>query len=119
MKLFSWLRVVPNQTRPDYDVIADIEHQFRMDEDGFNERYDEAIIAAFRIREANSDWDDETQYDEYVKICSEMTSAKYQRHMDYELNEVEREHFESTRNRRHEEAMYKALRKRMMYNSPD
>lgn len=90
MKLFVKKASVPKQNRPDYDSIAAMEKEFRLDDNGFDERMDEAILEEF-WKTFPEDEDETVEEIEILidllrNVLLELNSSRYQ---DAIMNEAE------------------------------
>lgn len=96
MKLFTNRKtILPKQIRPDYDSIAAMEKEFRMDDQGFNERYDEMLIEHFKKEWCENSWSDspEILMDKLHDIWGELTTNKYRDIIDAIEYEVYKERY--------------------------
>lgn len=93
MKLFSKSKQIPGVRKPDYDFIKEAEKEFRLDDNGFDERMDEAILEEFwKTFPRNEDEtieEIEILIELLYKVCRELNSIK---HKDEILDRIE--HYE-------------------------
>jgi len=101
MKLFSKSRGIPDVRKPDYDFIRDAEKEFRMDDDGFDERMDEAILENSDFKEVNYYNMDIDELDKFIDKCrdlgSELNSIKYKDELLDFIERMERRRFRLSR----------------------
>jgi hypothetical protein len=93
MKLFKKVRkAIPSQIRPDYDAIARMEKEFKLDDEGFNERYDEMLFNNFKETWGNEEWSDpNTIEDKLDELWCEVSTDKYRRVINALLDEIHEE----------------------------
>lgn len=93
VKLFNRKAInVPAQSRPDYDSIARMEKEFKLDDEGFNERYDEILFNNFKETWGNEEWSDpNTIEDKLDELWCEVSTDKYRRVISALLDEIHEE----------------------------
>lgn len=85
MKLFTRKGTVPQNRRPDYDFIAEVGREFKMDDAGFDERYDEMLYEHFKKDWSVEEWSDPTEIeDKLYELAGQLHSNRYQ-DLVYEL----------------------------------
>lgn len=82
MKLFTRKNEVPEPRKPDYDFIQKAEKEFRLDDNGFDERMDEAILEnfwkTFPVDEDETVEEVEILIQLLYDVARELHSTKYQ-----------------------------------------
>jgi hypothetical protein len=75
MKLFGIKsKTIPIQNRkPNHDVIAELEKEFKFDAEGFNERYDKMLLDDFLERHRDS----ELSFSERIESMCDLTDSMY------------------------------------------
>lgn len=77
MKLFNRSVAIPKQTAPNYDYIRKVENELRMDDEGFNERFDESLIEDYKTRRDSEAWSTEQRNEEVKKLSASLTSFRW------------------------------------------
>lgn len=101
MKLFTRKVSLPVQARPDYDFIRKAEKEFRLDDNGFDERMDEAILEEFW--KTFPEYEDETVEqieiltDLLYTVVRELNSTKYQDEILDRIQRLEKHSFRLSR----------------------
>lgn len=95
MKLFIKLFGIPETRKPDYDFITRVEREYQMDDEGFNERYDEMLIRNFKNEWSENSWDDSPDdlMEKLENFWAELTSNKFRETIDKVIDEVYRERY--------------------------
>jgi len=112
VKLFK-TKEIPSARKPDYDFISKAEKEFRIDDEGFNERFDEALINDYKARKNASNWTTEERLREVERLSSQLTSFRWKMVAVNQTVRIESQ----LRDERHGpgfDAACKALRSRMM-----
>lgn len=91
IKLFSKSKEIPPTRKPNQAIIAELERKFKMDDNGFDERYDEAVIADFKRRWSDGEWENEKLESELYELGDQMASRKGELEVDEMLNDLKEE----------------------------
>jgi hypothetical protein len=89
MKLFIRKAIIPEQRSPDYDFIRKTERELRMDNEGFNERFDESLIEDYKTRRNSSNWSTEQRLREVESLSANLTSFRWKMAFVKEESDIE------------------------------
>jgi hypothetical protein len=78
MKLFSRNKNgIPTTRRPDYDFIAEVEREYKMDDAGFDERYDRMLVDEFNDTNKGTNIEFEEREEKLYDLLDSLFSTRY------------------------------------------
>lgn len=88
MKMFIKLFGIPQSRKPDYDFINQLEHEFGLNQDGFDRRYDRMLFDDFMNRWQNEQWDYNKIEEELENLYSNVVTLESMDRIDYIVLDV-------------------------------
>ncbi|QNN99328.1 hypothetical protein SEA_FAUST_256 [Streptomyces phage Faust] len=115
MKLFTNRKtILPKQIRPDYDSITKMEKEFRMDDQGFDERYDEMLLDEFNKVNKGSTLEFDEKVEKLYDLLDSMFSTKWRTVVTELINEARQKRWADSLGSGSIEQQAENLRQRMI-----